>query len=158
MLDKNLYKDFSGVDTAVNGVVRGKDVTEQAEVDAMAQAIEDAINALEYKDADNSKVDKTIAKANALKADDYKDFSAVKAAVDAVARGKNVTEQAEVDVMAQAIEDAINALEKKPGKTEPKTGDNSNIMLWIALLLISGGACTVLIRRRKRYDGTEEAK
>ena len=81
MLDKNLYKDFSGVDTAVNGVVRGKYINEQAEVDAMAQAIEDAINALEYKDADYSKVDETIAKANALKADDYKDFSAVKTAV-----------------------------------------------------------------------------
>ena len=34
----------------------------------------------------------------------------------------------------------------------PQTGDNSNLMLWIALLFISGGACTVLtVRRKKSY-------
>ena len=32
----------------------------------------------------------------------------------------------------------------------PKTGDNSNLMLWIALLFISGGACTALTVKRKR--------
>ena len=48
-LDKNLYVDFSGVEAAVNGVVRGLDITKQAEVDAMAKAIEDAIAALEEK-------------------------------------------------------------------------------------------------------------
>ena len=31
----------------------------------------------------------------------------------------------------------------------PPTGDNSNLMLWIALLFISGGACTVLTVKRK---------
>ena len=34
----------------------------------------------------------------------------------------------------------------------PQTGDNSNLMLWIALLFISGGACTVLtVKRKKMY-------
>ena len=34
----------------------------------------------------------------------------------------------------------------------PKTGDTSNLMLWIALLFISGGACTVLtVKRKKMY-------
>ena len=112
-LNKDDYKDFSGVEAAINAVVRGKNITEQSEVDAMAKAIEDAIAALQYKDADYTKVDEAIAKANALKKDDYKDFTGVEAAVNAVVRDKNITEQSEVDAMAKAIEDAIAALQYK---------------------------------------------
>ena len=119
-LNKDNYKDFSAVETAINSVVRGKKLAEQAEVDAMAKAIEDAIADLQYKDADYTKVDAAIAKANALNKDNYKDFSAVEAAVNAVARGKNITEQGEVDAMAKAIEDAIAALQYKDAdKTTP---------------------------------------
>ena len=112
-LNKDNYKDFSGVEAAVNAVNRDKNVTEQSEVDAMAKAIEDAIKALVYKDADYTKVDEAIAKANALNKDNYKDFSSVEVAVNAVVRGKNITEQSEVDKMAKAIEKAIDALEYK---------------------------------------------
>ena len=112
-LNKDNYKDFTGVEAAVNAVVRDKNITEQSEVDAMAKAIEDAIAALQYKDADYTKVDAAIAKANALNKNDYKDFSSVEAAVKAVVRGKNITEQSEVDKMAKAIEDAINALVRR---------------------------------------------
>ena len=59
---------------------------------------------LQYKYVDYTKVDAAIAKANALKKDEYKDFSAVEAAVNAVVRDKNITEQSEVDAMAKAIE------------------------------------------------------
>ena len=117
-LKKDDYKDFSAVEAAVNAVVRDKNITEQSEVDAMAQAIEDAITALQYKDADYTKVDEAIAKAKALNKDDYKDFSAVEAAVNAVVRDKNITEQSEVDAMAKAIESAIAALEKKQASAE----------------------------------------
>ena len=160
-LNKDNYKDFSAVETAVKAVVRDKNITEQSEVDAMAQAIEDAIAALQYKDADYTKVDAAIAKANALKKDDYKDFSGVETAVKAVVRGKNITEQSEVDKMAKAIEDAIAALEKKPASTKPETsdkstqtGDTSNLALWIALLFISGGAAigTTVVSRKKKYN------
>ena len=160
-LKKDNYKDFSAVETAVNAVVRDKNITEQSEVDAMAKAIEDAIAALQYKDADYTKVDAAIAKANALKKDDYKDFSGVETAVKAVVRGKNITEQSEVDKMAKAIEDAIAALEKKPASTKPgtsdkspQTGDTSNLALWIALLFISGGAAigTTVVSRKKKYN------
>ena len=160
-LNKNDYKDFSGVETAVKAVVRDKNITEQSEVDAMAKAIEDAIAALQYKDADYTKVDAAIAKANALNKNDYKDFSGVEAAVKAVVRGKNITEQSEVDKMAKTIEDAIAALEKKPASTKPgtsdkspQTGDNSNFALWIALLFISGGAAigTTVVSRKKKYN------
>ena len=160
-LNKDNYKDFTGVEAAVNAVTRGKNLTEQNEVDAMAKAIEDAIAALQYKDADYTKVDAAIAKANALKKDDYKDFSGVEIAVKTVVRGKNITEQSEVDKMAKAIEDAIAALEKKPASTKPgtsdkspQTGDTSNLALWIALLFISGGAAigTTVVSRKKKYN------
>ena len=159
-LNKDNYKDFSNVEAAVKAVVRDKNITEQSEVDAMAQAIEDAIAALQYKDADYTKVDAAIAKANALKKDDYKDFSGVETAVKAVVRGKNITEQSEVDKTAKAIEDAIAALEKKPASTKPETsdkstqtGDTSNLALWIALLFISGGVAigTTVVSRKKKY-------
>ena len=160
-LNKGDYKDFSGVDNAVNAVVRDKNITEQSEVDKMAKAIEDAIADLKYKDADYTKVDAAIKKANALKKDDYKDFSGVKNAVKAVVRGKNITEQSEVDKMAKAIENAISALEKKPASAKPgtsdknpKTGYTSNLALWIALLFISGGAAvgTMVVSRKKKYN------
>ena len=160
-LKKDDYKDFTAVEAAVNAVVRDKNITEQSEVDEMAKAIEDAIAALQYKDADYTKVDAAIAKANALNKNDYKDFSGVEAAVKAVVRGKNITEQSEVDKMAKTIEDAIAALEKKPASTKPgtsdkspQTGDTSNLALWIALLFISGGAAigTTVVSRKKKYN------
>ena len=160
-LNKDDYKDFSGVKAAVKAVVRDKNITEQSEVDKMAKAIEDAIADLKYKDADYTKVDAAIKKANALKKDDYKDFSGVKNAVKAVVRGKNITEQSEVDKMAKAIENAISALEKKPASAKPgtsdknpKTGYTSNLALWIALLFISGGAAvgTMVVSRKKKYN------
>lgn len=160
-LNKDNYKDFTAVEAAVNSVVRDKNITEQSEVDAMAKAIEDAIAALQYKDADYTKVDEAIAKANALKKDDYKDFSGVEAAVKAVVRGKNITEQSEVDKMAKDIESTIAALEKKPASTKagasdkgPRTGDTSNLALWFALLFVSGGAVigTTAVSRKKKHN------
>ena len=160
-LNKDEYKDFTAVEAAVNAVVRDKNITEQSEVDAMAKAIEDAIAALQYKDADYTKVDAAIAKANALNKNDYKDFSGVETAVKAVVRGKNITEQSEVDKMAKTIEDAIAALEKKPASTKPgtsdkspQTGDTSNLALWMALLFVSGGAAigTTVVSRKKKYS------
>lgn len=112
-LNKADYVDFSGVEAAIAAVERGKSASKQAEVDAMAKAINDAIDALERK-ADYSKVDEAISKAQALNKADYKDFSKVEAAIAAVDRNKGVSQQAEVDAMAQAIEDEINALVKKP--------------------------------------------
>ena len=136
----------------------------------MAQAIETALSALQYKGADYTKVDAALAKANALKKDDYKDFSAVETAVNAVVRGKNITEQGEVDAMAKAIEDALAALQYKdadkttpapaatptpapaatatpepaataiPQYTIPQTGDTSNPALLVVLMLVSGSA------------------
>mgnify|MGYP000083179026 CR=1 FL=1 len=114
--DLTAYTDESieTLSAATEAVIRGKVIAKQAEVDAMAAAIERAISDLVFKPADYTAVDAAIAKANALNENDYIDFSAVKAALEAVVRGKNITEQFEVDAMAKAIEDAIAALVKKP--------------------------------------------
>ena len=167
-LNKDNYKDFSAVETAVNAVVRDKNITEQSEVDTMAKAIEDAIDALQYKDADYTKVDAAIAKANALNKANYKDFSAVETAVNAVVRGKNITEQGEVDAMTKAIEDAIAALQYKdagkttptpaatpaPQSTIPQTGDTSNPALLVVLMLVSGSAAigTAVVAGKKKHN------
>ena len=148
-LDSELYKDFSGVEKAIAGVVYDLDITHQEEVNAMAKAIEDAINALEYKDADYTAVNDAIAKAEALNPEDYVDFTHVSDAIDAVVKNLDITHQKEVDDMAQAILDAISELEEKPAETEPSTptetpstSDNSYITCWMMIMI---GAAMSLI-------------
>lgn len=109
-LNKDNYKDFSKVEDAINAVNRDKDITEQEVVNSYAKAINEAIDQLEYKAADYTEVDKAIEKANKLNKDNYKDFSKVEDAIKTVVRSKNITEQDEVDAMAKAINDAIDAL------------------------------------------------
>ena len=77
--------------------------------------------AMTYLPADYTKVDEAIAKANALNKDAYTNFTAVEEAINAVVRDKNITEQDEVDAMAQAIENAITALVKKPTEAPAAT-------------------------------------
>ena len=48
-LNKDDYADFSKVDEAIAAVDHSKNITEQTDVDAMAKAINDAINGLEKK-------------------------------------------------------------------------------------------------------------
>ena len=48
-LNKDAYANFTAVETAINAVVRDKNITEQDKVDAMAKAIEDAMAALVEK-------------------------------------------------------------------------------------------------------------
>lgn len=174
--DLSLYTDASMqvLNQAKDSVVTGKNIAEQATVDNYASAIENALNSLVYKDADYSKINAAIEKAKALNAADYKDFSAVTTAINAVVTGKNITEQTTVDGYATAIETAVNALAKKdssaPGassdptvpatpvqKTKtntPQTGDNGNTALWLALLFVSGGAATVFCIAKKRKKST----
>ena len=77
--------------------------------------------AMTYLPADYTKVDEAIAKANALNKDAYTDFTAVEAAINAVVRDKNITEQDEVDAMAKAIENAMAALVEKPTEAPTAT-------------------------------------
>lgn len=149
--------------SADNCEVFNSNITITADTATHAQTI-----AMTYLPADYTKVDAAIAKANTLNKDEYKDFTAVEAAVKAVVRDKNITQQSEVDAMAKAIEDAIAALEKKPASTKekkpastkpgttdelPKAGDRNSLALWIALLFVSGGTAiltTVYGGKKKR--------
>ena len=111
--DLSVYTDetVKALNDAKNAVDRTKNIMDQETVDGYAQAIEDAIAALEYKPADYTKVDEAIAKIPAdLSIYTEESVAALNAAVDAVDRTKNITEQETVDGYAQAIEDAIAAL------------------------------------------------
>ena len=121
-LDRTLYTDLSAVDTAVANVVRGYGIAHQSEVNAMAQAIRDAVKNLVLKGADYTAVDAAITKANALNKDDYTNFAAVQAAIDAVDRTKDITQQSKVDAMAATIQSALAALEKSPHRRQPHSG------------------------------------
>ena len=136
-LNKDNYKDCSAVEAAVDAVVRDKKIAEQPAVDKMAKDIEGAIAALQYKDADYTKVDEALAKAKTLNKNSYQDFSAVEKAIADVVRDKNITEQSKVDAMAKAIEDAIAGLvsrssssgSSKPSYsvTAPGTAENGSV-------------------------------
>ena len=61
----------------------------------------------------------------------------------------------------QEIKQADTVTAKLPGGTvkpdadkSPQTGDNSNLLLWIALLFVSGGAAigTTVVSRKKKYN------
>ena len=61
----------------------------------------------------------------------------------------------------QEIKQADTVTAKRPSGTitpgadkSPQTGDNSNLLLWIALLFISGGAAigTTVVSRKKKYN------
>ncbi len=84
--------------------------------DKLSQGRLNALNeiTIKIKSANYTVVDEAIATANALNKDNYKDFSAVTAAINAVVRDKDITEQETVNAMAKAIEDAIKGLELKP--------------------------------------------
>ncbi len=104
------------ITTANSDAFRAKKITEQDYIDNFAYAIEDAIVALEYKDADYSQVDALIAEYNSTYApnkDTYTEetFNAYKSAVLSVMRGLKLDKQLLVDEMADNIITARENLE-----------------------------------------------
>ena len=119
-LNKDNYVDFTAVEKALEAIDRTKNLTQQSDVDKMAKDINDAVAALVYKSADYTELDKAEKAAKALNKDDYEDFSAVEKALAAIDRTKNITEQADVDAMAKAINDAVaNLVKKAPASSQP---------------------------------------
>lgn len=130
----------------------------QDEIDTLAADLKAAIDALEYKPADYTAVDAAIANAEKLDPNDYKDFSAVESAINAVDRTKNITEQAEVDAMAKAINDAVAALEKAEKPQENTTGRDTSakspdtgaqFVVPAAGAMLVSAAAIVLLRKRR---------
>ena len=116
--DLSIYTDDSvkAVNDAVAAVVYGLGETKQADVDAMAVAINTAVTGLVEKDADYTAVDAALTKVEALNRALYTAASLadVDYAVSQVVEGKKISAQAEVDAMAAAIEAALAALQLKP--------------------------------------------
>ena len=113
--DLSIYTDESVANlySAVEALRGYRDLAQQSDVDKMTNDINDAVEALVYKSADYTELDKVEEAAKALNKDDYEDFSEVEKALAAIDRTKNITEQADVDAMAKAINDAVANLVKK---------------------------------------------
>ena len=125
-LKKDNYVDFTAVEKALEAIDRTKNLTQQSDVDKMAKDINDAVAALVYKSADYTELDKAEKAAKALNKDDYEDFSEVEKALAAIDRTKNITEQADVDAMAKAINDAVANLVKKASASSQPDSENSS--------------------------------
>ncbi|MDM8271900.1 hypothetical protein [Thermophilibacter provencensis] len=124
-IDRALYTEdtLAKLDAAVRAVVPGYGKTRQAEVDAMATAVEAAIADLAYAPADYSAVDAALAKVpESITGYTDKSAQALWEAVGSIERGLNVTEQARVDEMARALEAAIAGLEREV-EPEPTTSE-----------------------------------
>ena len=126
-LNKDNYVDFTAVEKALEAIDRTKNLTQQSDVDKMTKDINDAVAALVYKSADYTELDKAEKAAKALNKDDYEDFSAVEKALAAIDRTKNITEQADVDAMVKAINDAVaNLVKKAPASSQPDSVSSSD--------------------------------
>lgn len=126
-LNKDNYVDFTAVEKALEAIDRTKNLTQQSDVDKMAKDINDAVEALVFKSADYTELDKAEEAAKALNKDDYEDFSEVEKALAAIDRTKNITEQADVDAMAKAINDAVaNLVKKTPASSQPDSVSSSD--------------------------------
>ena len=102
--DLSIYTDESVANlySAVEALRGYRDLAQQSDVDKMTNDINDAVEALVYKSADYTELDKVEEAAKALNKDDYEDFSEVEKALAAIDRTKNITEQADVDAMVKA--------------------------------------------------------
>ncbi len=115
---KDLYTSASWTDyeNAVNAVVYGITVDRQSEIDAYANAIALARQALQAGPADYSAVDVQVERYNKLDTSLYTTASILVArkAYNAIDRTKTSEEQALVDEMAENLKNAIDNLEVKP--------------------------------------------
>ena len=127
--DLSIYTDESVANlySAVDALRWYRDLAQQSDVDKMTDDINNAVEALVYKSADYTELDKAEKAAKALNKDDYEDFSEVEKALAAIDRTKNITEQADVDAMVKAINDAVaNLVKKAPASSQPDIVSSSD--------------------------------
>ena len=164
----NIPKDLSvytkesvaKLEEAKEAVVRDLDITKQAEVDKMADAIQNAIKDLQLKKADYSKVDAALGNIpKDLSIYTKESVAKLEEAKEAVVRDLDITKQAEVDQMAEAIQKAIDNLKKKANvqstpdnkpNNSVTTGDGTMILLMIMLVVVSGGTILIADKKRRR--------
>ena len=118
--NKDLYSDesYAALMQAISEekIQTGYSVLFQPQVDEWEQEIYDAIAALDHRLADYDELN--AAYAEALEAeknmDKYLDFSAVRAAMNAIDWNIKITEQEKVDIMAANLNEALDNLKFKP--------------------------------------------
>ncbi len=134
-LNKDLYtkeswNQLQSCIESAKAVNENKQATQEEVMNAIT-SLTNAIHQLVYKDADYTKVDAAIKKAESLHKEDYSNYSEVEKAIANVKRGYDITKQKEVDAMAKAIEDAINGLKENPGLTP--IGPSTHKIPWMDL-------------------------
>lgn len=109
-LEREYYKDLTAIDAALSVDVSGLSIAEQAIVDAQTKAIENALMALELKDADYSAYNAAVEKANALDKSLYTDTTELDKLLAEDISGLTILDQDIVDNQTIAIEDALKNL------------------------------------------------
>ena len=145
-LNKDAYTDFTAVESAINVVVRDKNITEQDKVDAMAKAIEDAMAALVKKPAATATPTATPTAAPS---------ASPTAAPTATPTVKpTATPSASPTATPTVKPTATPTPAPKADPNNPKTGSsNLPIVFGSAALVLSGGAlAAVLIYKKKRHE------
>ena len=155
-LNKDAYTDFTAVETAINAVVRDKNITEQDEVDAMAKAIEDAMAALVKKPTEAPTETPTAAPSTSP--------TEAPTETPTAAPSANPTEAPTATPTAKPTAAPTATPTVKPTATptpapkadpnNPKTGSsNLPVIFGSAALVLSGGAlAAVLIYKKKRHE------
>lgn len=121
----DVYTDDSlaALSDALGAVEKDKNITQQSEVDGYAERILAAIEELKIKPADYSGVDKALEDVpEELSKYTDESVAALKKAIEAVIRDKDITEQEAVDKYAADILAAVKGLKEKPAAaTAPVT-------------------------------------
>lgn len=113
-LEREYYKDLMTLDTALAVNVRGLTTLDQSIVDEQTKAIEEALQNLEFKDADYSAYNAAVEKANALDKNLYADTTELDCLLAEDISGLTILDQEIVDNQTRAIEDALKNLALKP--------------------------------------------
>ena len=109
------WKALSDKLAEANVLISDPDNAAKADVEALENALKNAIDALKYKSANYKAVDDALAKVPSdLSKYTDETVKTLQNAINAVDRNKNITEQAEVNAFANAIEIAIAGLKLKP--------------------------------------------
>ena len=115
--DLSLYTSdsVSRLNQAIDSIDRSYNAAQQKLVDAMADTLKSAINNLELRPADYSKIDsllKSVPQDLSLYTSDS--VSRLNQAIDSIDRSYNAAQQKLVDAMANTLESAINNLKLRP--------------------------------------------
>ena len=115
--DLSIYTSdsVSRLNQAIDSIDRSYNAAQQKLVDAMADTLKSAINNLELRPADYSKIDsllKSVPQDLSLYTSDS--VSRLNQAIDSIDRSYNAAQQKFVDAMANTLESAINNLELRP--------------------------------------------